>query len=94
MRAHVDAYVCQGAPCVRGLRIAHQRPPGPCSHWNCLLLRFSDYTMDFIFGLPVLHGFNGIMTVVDRATKRVVLIPVHESITAPKVAEPVFVACG
>ena len=43
--------------------------------------------MDFVFGLPMSHGFNGIMTVVDRATKRVVLTPVHESITAPKVAD-------
>ena len=38
--------------------------------------RFSDYTMDFIFGLPPVAGFTGIMTVVDRATKRVVLTPV------------------
>ena len=35
----------------------------------------------------MLHGFNSIMKVVDRATKRVVLMPVHESITAPKAAD-------
>ena len=46
--------------------------------------------MDFVFGLPMSHGFNCIMTVVDRATKRVVLTPVHESITAPKVADLFF----
>ena len=44
--------------------------------------RFACYTMDFVFGLPLAKGSNGIMTVVDRATKRVTLIPVHESVTA------------
>ena len=54
------------------------------SHWNHPLTRFSDYTIDFIFGLPPTAGFTGIMTVVDRATKHVVLTPVHDSITAPQ----------
>ena len=43
--------------------------------------------MDFIFGFPLAGGFNGTMTVVDRATKRVTLCPVHESITAPQAAD-------
>ena len=43
--------------------------------------------MNFAFGLPMSHGFNGIMTVVDRETKQVVLTPVHESITVPKVED-------
>ena len=43
--------------------------------------------MDFIFRLPSAAGFTGIMTVIDRATKRMVLTPVHDSITAPQVAD-------
>ena len=43
--------------------------------------------MDFIFSLPVLHGPNSTMTVVDRATMRVVLTPVQDSIIAPKAAD-------
>ena len=43
--------------------------------------------MDFVFGLPLCKGVNGIMTVVDRATKRVTLIPVHESVTAAGAAD-------
>ena len=43
--------------------------------------------MDFIFGLPPAAGFTGIMTVVDHATKHVVLTPVYDSITDPQVAD-------
>ena len=44
--------------------------------------RFTCYTMDFVFGLLFCKGVNGIMTVVDRATKWIILIPIHESVTA------------
>ena len=43
--------------------------------------------MDFTFGLPPAAGFTGIMTVVDHATKCVVLTPVHDSMTAPQAAD-------
>ena len=43
--------------------------------------------MDFIFRLPPTAGFTGIMTVVDCATKRVALTPVHDSLTAPQAAD-------
>ena len=46
--------------------------------------------MDFVFGLPLVDGCNGILTVVDRATKRVILRPVSESITADSVAGVLF----
>ena len=63
-----------------------QRPLGSLQPLEPHAARFIDCTMDFIFGLPILYGFNSIITVGDRATKRVVLTPVHESITAPKAA--------
>ena len=46
--------------------------------------------MDFVFGLPVVDGFDGFMTVVDRATKRVMLRPVAATITANQVAGVLF----
>ena len=64
-----------------------QRPPGPLQPLELATAWFSDYTMDFLSGLPVLHRLNGIMTVVDRATKRVVLTLVHKIITASKAAD-------
>ena len=44
--------------------------------------RFANYSMDFIFGLPVSNGFTGVMTIVDRLTKMVRLHPCTETITA------------
>ena len=49
--------------------------------------RFTCYTMDFVFGLLFCKGVNGIMTVVDRATKWVTLISMHESVTAAGAAD-------
>ena len=43
--------------------------------------------MDFVFGLPFCKGVNRIMPVVNRATKRVTLIPMYESVTAAKAAD-------
>ena len=48
---------------------------------------FTCYIIDFVFGLPLLKRVNGIMTVVDRATKRVLLIPIHEGVTAAEAAD-------
>ena len=38
--------------------------------------------MNFVLGLPLCNRVNGIITVVNRATKKVNLIPVHVSVTA------------
>ena len=38
--------------------------------------------MDFVFGLPACQGVNGVMMVVDRATKHATLMAAHKSVTA------------
>ena len=38
--------------------------------------------MDVIFESPACNGVNRTIIVVDRATKRVTLVPEHEGITA------------
>ena len=48
--------------------------------------------MDFVFGLPCAKGrdwvwYDGIMTVVDHATKQKTLVAVHEGITAIDAAD-------
>ena len=43
--------------------------------------------MDFVCGLLLDKWVNGIMTVVDRATKQVTLIPTHESVPASGAAD-------
>ena len=52
--------------------------------------RFSEYSLDFIFGLPSCGNYTGILTIVDRATKRVTLRPVHANITADETAQLLF----
>ena len=49
--------------------------------------RFSSYTIDFVFGLPRAKGrdgvwCDGVMTVVNHATKWKTLVAMHEGITA------------
>ena len=49
--------------------------------------KWADVSMDFIMGLPVSeHGSDGILTVVDRATKMVHLVPVKQNLTAANMA--------
>ena len=45
--------------------------------------KWADVSMDFIMGLPRSNqGNDGILTVVDRATKMVHLVPVKQAIIA------------
>ena len=49
--------------------------------------KWTDVSLDFIMGLPVSERQNdGILTVVDRATKMVHLVPVRQTITAAETA--------
>ena len=86
MKATVEQYVAACPVCQR-IKDRTTRGPGLLQPLEPPSTRFTHYTMDFVFGLPQSEGHDGIMTVVDRATKRVVLIPVSESITAPQAAE-------
>ena len=49
--------------------------------------KWRDISLDFVMGLPVgTRGNDGILTVVDRATKMVHLVPVQQTITAADTA--------
>ena len=51
--------------------------------------------MDFIMGLPRTDtGFDGILTVVDRATKMVHLVAVQQTITAAETAQVYWNSIG
>ena len=50
--------------------------------------KWADVSMDFIMRLPrSRQGNDGILTVVDRATKMVHLVPVKQTITASEIAQ-------
>ena len=63
-----------------------------CSLDYCRLLqlpeeKWSDVSLDFIMGLPVSERKNdGILTIIDRATKMVHLVPIQQTITAAESA--------
>ena len=49
--------------------------------------KWADVSMNFVIGLPISdEGHDGILIVVDRATKRVHLVPVKQTISASKTA--------
>jgi hypothetical protein len=47
-------------------------------------------SMDFIQGLPSSHGFDSVLTIVDRFSKMVYFIPTRKTVTAKEVADLVF----
>src|SRR5450759_5921902 len=46
--------------------------------------------MDFIQGLPMSHGFNAILTIVDRFSKMAYFVPTRKTVLATEVATVVF----
>src|SRR5450759_13361 len=47
-------------------------------------------SMDFIQGLPLSHGFNAILTIVDRFFKMANFVPTRKTVSATEVATVVF----
>ena len=43
--------------------------------------------MDFITDLPVSNGYDSILTVVDRHSKAVILLPCHKTITTEQTSQ-------
>ena len=65
----------------------HRLPAGLLEPLTLPEQKWADVSMDFIMGLPKTdNGFDGILTVVDRATKMVHLVPVQQTITAAETA--------
>src|SRR5450759_4556769 len=47
-------------------------------------------SMDFIQGLPMSHGFNAILTIVDRFSKMAYFVPTRKTVLAMEVITVVF----
>ena len=77
---------------------------GTCTRWKTSTLKkngklmpipvpeecWEVVSMDFVTGLPVSRGFDAIMTVVDKLSKRPRYAPTHTNTDAPKVANLFF----
>ena len=91
MRADMVGYV-SSCPMCQQVKESTQKQQGPMQPLAPPTERFFSYTMDFIFGLPRAKGrdgvwHDGVMTVVDHATKQKTLVAVHEGITAVEAAD-------
>ena len=65
----------------------HRVPAGLLQPLQLPEEKWADINMDFIMGLPQSEmGNDGILTVVDRATKMVHLVPVRQTTTAADTA--------
>ncbi|KAF4046941.1 Integrase core domain [Phytophthora infestans] len=47
-------------------------------------------TMDFVTGLPISNGYNGVLVVVDKLSKRPCYIPITKDVTAEVTAHLFF----
>ena len=65
----------------------HHVPAGLLEPLTLPEQKWADVSLDFIMGLPKsAKGYDGILTVVDRATKMVHLVAVNQTITAAEIA--------
>jgi len=80
-RLNKACQICQQAKyCTLPLVGLLQPLPIPTQIWQ-------DISMDFIMGLPVVHGYSVILVVVDRLSKFAYFIPLPPDFTTPKVVE-------
>ena len=78
----IRCLVCQAEKSV------HHQPVGLLQPLKLPEQKWADISLDFIIGLPKSElGRDGILTVMDRATKMVHLIPVYQTITAVETAQ-------
>ena len=68
-------------------KAVHRVPAGLLQPLKLPEQKWADVSMDYIMGLPRSEsGYDGILTVVDRATKMVHVLPVTQTITAAETA--------
>jgi hypothetical protein len=83
----VKDYVFSCQKC-QEMKTRHQQTGGLLQPLPIPRGKWQDVSVDFIMELPKTdRGINAIMTVVDRATKMVHLVPTTTEVTAPEVAE-------
>ena len=74
-------------PVCQAEKSVHRQPAGLLQPLQLPDQKWADISLDFIMGLPKSEsGRDGILTVVDRATKMVHLIPVYQTINAAETA--------
>jgi transposase InsO family protein len=89
MRRSIRAYVRSCNACLRAKATRHKpygllKPlPVPVECWH-------DVSLDFVFGLPLSSGFDSILVVKDRLSKRAHYLPCLTTINAQEAADLFF----
>ena len=85
MHADVKEYIDSCDSCQR-ITPSNQKPPGFLMPLETPLDRWNSIAIDFIVGLPSSkHGYDMIMVVVDRFTRRIRLVPLKTTATSADV---------
>lgn len=86
MKLAVELFVKQCSICQQA-KHSNTKPAGLLQPLKPPEAPWQEITMDFIEGLPLSHGANVILVVVDRLTKYSHFIPLHHPYTAASVAQ-------
>ena len=86
MRQDTQEYVRACDVCQR-VQPSNQLTPGMLSPLPIPLVKWNDFSMDFIGPFPTSSGFNTIFVVVDRLSKMCHFIPTVQSVTASQTAQ-------
>jgi hypothetical protein len=79
---------CRTCPVCMAAKAGNQRPLGKLHQLDTPVEKWESVAMDFITGLPTTQlGHDAIMTVTDRLTKMVRVIPTQTTATAPQTAK-------
>src|SRR3954471_5306595 len=87
MKREIAQFIAQCDVC-RRIKAEHQIPAGTLQPFPIIEWKWDKVSMDFITGFPKPQkGIDAIFVVVDRVFKVAHFLPVHESITASKLAD-------
>lgn len=90
MGKDIRKYVTSCDSCQRN-KSNNKQPAGLLQPLSTPLKRWEQVTMDFIVQLPTTRkGYDAIVVIVDRLSKRAHFCPTHTSVTAPEVAKIFF----
>jgi hypothetical protein len=90
MAADVRDYVSTCPSCSRS-KATNRRSPGLLQPLPIPIRKWEQITLDLITQLPpTTSGYDAILTVVDKASKMIHVVPTHSNVDAPGVARLVF----
>jgi Reverse transcriptase (RNA-dependent DNA polymerase)/RNase H-like domain found in reverse transcriptase/Integrase zinc binding domain/Chromo (CHRromatin Organisation MOdifier) domain/Integrase core domain len=85
----IDQYIKSCASCARN-KSSTQVPAGFLHPMPIPQSRFEELAIDFVGPLPKSNGFDTIFIMTDRLTNYVLIVPTHQTATAPDIAKLMY----